>query len=39
MIGKEEKKKHVSNNKGDDLTFANDLNVFYARFDTSDFST
>lgn len=38
MIEKEEKKRHVSNN-GDDLTFANDLNTFYARFDTSDFST
>ncbi|XDV25563.1 hypothetical protein PO909_029463 [Leuciscus waleckii] len=36
MIGKEEKKRHIDTN-GDDQAFANELNGFYARFETSDF--
>lgn len=36
MIGKEEKKRHIVTN-GDDQAFANELNGFYARFETSDF--
>ncbi len=36
MIGKQEKKRHIVTN-GDDQAFANELNEFYARFETSDF--
>lgn len=38
MIGKE-KKKTLIGDHGDDLTFANELNGFYGRFDTSDCNT
>lgn len=38
MIGKEDKKTHITTN-GDDLSFANELNIFYDRFETADFSS
>ena len=37
MVGIKEKKDVISTNN--DLSFANELNTFYGRFDTSDFST
>ena len=37
MVGINEKKEVI--NTCDDLSFANELNTFYGRFDTSDFST
>lgn len=39
MIGQEKRKSFLSNHGDDDLAFANELNIFFVRFETSDFKT